>query len=387
MASTVIVGSGVMGASLAYHLAMRGHDDVLVLDRGDGPGAGSTVRATGGFRAQYATPINIRLSLLAREKLLAFRRDTGIDPGYQTVGYLWLADTPAQLEALRACQRVQVAEGLIEAMELEDEHLGWLHPALDRSGIAGAVFCPTDGYIRPFEILRGYIHAATRLGVRFEWNTVVEGIDRASDGTVRAARTHGRARAGRPHRERRGRLGRRLRTRLRARGAGRAAPAPGRAHDADRRASGRHADDHLRRRRLPPAGARRTGPAALADARRRRRAVRRSGGRRLDRRGGRQGARPGAGVEGRSDRPHRVVGRALRDVARQARPARSAPGVPELLPHRRVVGPRRDARARRSGTCSPKSSSTAVPPPSTPPRSGRAASPRTIRTRYRRSSS
>jgi sarcosine oxidase subunit beta len=189
MASTVIVGSGVMGASVAYHLACRGHRDVLVLDRGPAPGAGSTARATGGFRAQYATPINVRLSLLAREKILAFRSATGADPGYRTVGYLWLAETADQLETLRACQRMQHAEGLVEALELDHDRIGWINPAIDRSGMAGAVFCPTDGYIRPLEILRGYLQAATRLGVRFEWDTPALGLERDPDGVARAVRT------------------------------------------------------------------------------------------------------------------------------------------------------------------------------------------------------
>ena len=57
MPSVVILGAGVMGASLAWHLTSRGCRDVLLLDRGAAPGAGSTSRATGGFRAQYATAI------------------------------------------------------------------------------------------------------------------------------------------------------------------------------------------------------------------------------------------------------------------------------------------------------------------------------------------
>jgi sarcosine oxidase subunit beta len=85
-ASVLIVGGGVVGASVAYHLAKRGVRGVTVLDRGAGPGNGSTSRATGGFRAQFATPINVRLSLLAREKLLAFLDETGVDPGYSEAG-------------------------------------------------------------------------------------------------------------------------------------------------------------------------------------------------------------------------------------------------------------------------------------------------------------
>ena len=93
-ASVVIVGAGVMGASVAYHLAARGWRDVLVVDRSDGPGQGSTGVATGGFRAQYGTAINVRLSLFARERFLRFRDEIGADPGYLPAGYLWLAGDP-----------------------------------------------------------------------------------------------------------------------------------------------------------------------------------------------------------------------------------------------------------------------------------------------------
>ena len=100
--SVVIIGAGVMGASVAYHLAVRGWRDVVMLDRSERPGQGSTGAATGGFRAQYATAINVRLSLLARDKLHAFKEETGIDPGYLPAGYLWLATTRPELEELRA---------------------------------------------------------------------------------------------------------------------------------------------------------------------------------------------------------------------------------------------------------------------------------------------
>ena len=92
-ASVVIIGAGVIGASVAYHLARRGWREILVLDRSDSPGQGSTGKATGGFRAQYATPINVRLSLLSREKLRCFTEETGGNAGYHPAGYLWLAST------------------------------------------------------------------------------------------------------------------------------------------------------------------------------------------------------------------------------------------------------------------------------------------------------
>lgn len=189
MASTLIIGAGVMGASAAWHFARRGQRDVVVIDRAPGPGGGSTSRAVGGYRAQYATSINIQLSLLSREKLFAFREDTGADPGYVTVGDLSLAESAADLDLLRESQRLQHAQGLIEAMELSLERVGWLNPALDLSGVVGAVFCPTDGYIRPLEILRGYIESATALGARFEWRTEVDGAERDAAGRIILVRT------------------------------------------------------------------------------------------------------------------------------------------------------------------------------------------------------
>lgn len=188
-ASVAVIGGGVIGASVAYHLATRGWRDVVILDRGAGPGEGSTSRATGGFRAQYGTPINVRLSLLAREKLCRFAADTGVDPGYVPAGYLWIATEEAELAELRAAQRVQHAEGLGEAVELGPEDVVRLNPALTPDGILGGVFCPTDGFIRPLRILGGYLAAATRLGVRVEWGTAATGFFRRPDGTVSAVNT------------------------------------------------------------------------------------------------------------------------------------------------------------------------------------------------------
>ena len=187
--SVVIIGAGVMGASVAYHLAVRGWRDVVLLDRSEGPGQGSTGAATGGFRAQYATAINVRLSLLAREKLHAFKEETGIDPGYLPAGYLWLATTPAELEELRAGLEVQRAAGLYEAREVNVDDAGRLNPAVLCDRVIGGVFCPTDGFIAPLQILRGYLDAAARQGVRVRWETHVTGLRRAN-GRITSVETH-----------------------------------------------------------------------------------------------------------------------------------------------------------------------------------------------------
>lgn len=173
----VIVGGGVVGASVAWHLASRGCRDILILDRSGGPGEGSTGRATGGYRAQYGTAINVRLSLLAREKLLRFRDEIGADSGYAPVGYLWLAADATELSALRDSLPIQHTEGLGEAREVDLDDIGRINPAVRRDGLAGGTWCPTDGYIRPLSMLAGYLAAAERLGARVEWGTDVVGFD------------------------------------------------------------------------------------------------------------------------------------------------------------------------------------------------------------------
>jgi len=163
--------------------------DIVVLDRGPGPGSGSTSRATGGFRAQFHTPVNVRLSLLARSKLLSFLDDTGVDPGYDPAGYLWVASSSAEMEALRAAQAVQQAEGLAEAIELAPEEIARLNDAIALDEAVGATFCPTDGFIQPMEILRGYLAAAGRLGAKIEWNTRVVSLELDQRGQVRRIAT------------------------------------------------------------------------------------------------------------------------------------------------------------------------------------------------------
>jgi len=190
-AGVVIIGGGVIGASVAYHLAARGCRDVLVLERGDGPGAGSTGRATGGFRAQFGTRVNVQLSLLSRDKLLRFREEHGVDPCFRQCGYLFLAPGRAHLEALRAALAVQRECGLAEAREVGPEEAALINPAVDFEGVVGGSFCPSDGFMRPLEILRGYAASAARLGVRFEHGAGVEGFRRGAGGRLESVVTAG----------------------------------------------------------------------------------------------------------------------------------------------------------------------------------------------------
>ena len=186
-AATVVVGGGVIGASVAWHLASRG-SNVVVIDRADGPGRGSTGAATGGFRAQFGSAINVRLSLIAREELLRFHDEVGGDPGYLQAGYLWIAESEEDASRLRDARAVQRAAGLHEAVEASADDARRLQPAIDPERIVAAAFCPTDGFIKPRAILDGYLSAARRLGAVFRWSEEAVGFDLDADRIV-AVRT------------------------------------------------------------------------------------------------------------------------------------------------------------------------------------------------------
>src|SRR5947209_1074700 len=143
MPSIVIAGAGVIGTSIAYHLAARGVRDIVVVDRGNEPGAGSTPRATGGFRAQFATAADIALSLLSREKLIRFEDEIGVDSGYRPFGYLFIARSEQAMAQLRIANERQHACGLTEARVIDADEVRRINPAGVDDAIGGAMLGPT----------------------------------------------------------------------------------------------------------------------------------------------------------------------------------------------------------------------------------------------------
>ena len=169
-ADVLIIGAGVTGASIAHHLATAGAGKVVVIDRAPTLGGGSSPRATGGFRAQFETPVNVRLSMLSREKLLRFEEETGVSPGFAQYGYLFLARSEEVLDSLRAAVGVQHECGATESRVIGADEARAINPAIQDDSIVGGTFSPADGFIRAMQILRGYYESAQRQGVQFVFN-------------------------------------------------------------------------------------------------------------------------------------------------------------------------------------------------------------------------
>jgi sarcosine oxidase subunit beta len=176
-AEVVIVGGGVIGLSIAYHLARRGFKDLIVLEKESMVGTGSTGRCAGGFRHQFSTEINIKLSLLSISKLQHFTEELNQPIDIHQDGYLFLLQNSQDIESFR--QNVTLLSGLGIPVEfLTPGEIGHVLPntELTTDDIAGATYCEKDGVSDPAGVMEGYRRNAHRFGVTIRTDEEVVGI-------------------------------------------------------------------------------------------------------------------------------------------------------------------------------------------------------------------
>jgi sarcosine oxidase subunit beta len=178
-AEVVIIGGGIMGASIAFHLAEAGVTGVVLLER-DSLGSGSSAKPLGGVRATFSDPNNVELGLRSLQAFETFPDRFGVDIGLRQVGYLFLCRSEAELAAVEASVRLQNRLGGNSRMVTPDE-ASQINPMLNPAPLLGASFSPRDGYAEPARVVEGYARAATRLGVRCCEHTEV--LELATDTT------------------------------------------------------------------------------------------------------------------------------------------------------------------------------------------------------------
>ena len=189
-----MVGAGVTGLSIAFHLAAAGHEPVTVYDR-TGVGAGASGVQPGGVRQQWGTAANCAM---ARESLAFYEAlpdRLGVDVGarFDRCGYLFVADRPETLAQLRANlavqQRAGVPSQLLGAAEIEE-----LVPGLRADGVAGAAFCAEDGYFdHPRAVVAAFADAAQARGARIEQADVHALVGDGAGWTLRTSAGDARA--------------------------------------------------------------------------------------------------------------------------------------------------------------------------------------------------
>jgi glycine/D-amino acid oxidase-like deaminating enzyme len=174
-ADVVVVGGGVVGTSAAYHLALAGAGEVLLLERAERFAAGSTGACAGGFRVQFSSEVNIRLSLASVPMITGFAEEHGIPLDVSQDGYLFLVRGDGLWRDFVAAHELQRSLG-VEAELLEPEAAGALAPGIELDGLVGAAYGPRDGIADPSGLTQGYATLARRAGAELELGVEVRTI-------------------------------------------------------------------------------------------------------------------------------------------------------------------------------------------------------------------
>ncbi|MBK7217275.1 MAG: FAD-binding oxidoreductase [Candidatus Promineofilum sp.] len=175
-AAVVVIGGGVMGASAAYHLALRGVRDVLLLESQRFFGQGATGKCAGGIRYQFSTAINVRLSQLSLPMLARFEAETGQAIDLRYPGYLLLATTEGNVAEFRRNVALQHSLG-VPTEWLSGDEVRRRVPQLAAGDVLAATYHAGDGLADPNGVVAGYISAGRRLGVRAYTDAPVTGIE------------------------------------------------------------------------------------------------------------------------------------------------------------------------------------------------------------------
>ncbi|MBI3456255.1 MAG: FAD-binding oxidoreductase [Candidatus Rokubacteria bacterium] len=187
-ASVVVVGGGIWGCSIAYHLARAGVTDVVVLERRE-LACGNTPQAAGLVGQLRSTELMCRSIQEVVRRLLAWEREHGEECGFRQVGSFKLALTDARVRELEH----HVAQARAWGLEVEPVSpkaaQAWV-PFLRPDAIKGAAWIPRDGYVEPYTLAMAIARAARKLGVRFETQRAVTAIT-VDRGGVRGVETPG----------------------------------------------------------------------------------------------------------------------------------------------------------------------------------------------------
>ena len=177
----VVIGGGVVGCSVLYHLARAGWKDVLLIERSELT-SGSTWHAAGGFHTLNGDPNVAKLQAYTISLYKELEELTGMSCGLHLVGGVMMADSPERLDFLRMAH----ARGRVLGMETElitPSEAKAMFPLMDERHFVGALWDPVEGHLDPSGTTHAYAKAARMLGAEIELRNPVQDITQAPDGT------------------------------------------------------------------------------------------------------------------------------------------------------------------------------------------------------------
>jgi len=180
-ARVVVIGGGVVGASVLYHLTKAGWTDVVLVERKQLT-AGSTWHAAGGMHTLNGDPNVARLQQYTVNLYKEIEKESGQNCGIHLPGGLMLADTPERLDFLRMAQ----ARGRYLGMHMEMlsmKEAKALNPLLEEKYFVGALYDEDEGSVDPYGVTHAYAICAKKLGAEVYTETWVTGLNHRPDGT------------------------------------------------------------------------------------------------------------------------------------------------------------------------------------------------------------
>lgn len=179
-ADAVIIGGGIIGMSVAYHLAKFKLGKIVLLEKEILPGSGATAKAAGGIRAQFSTKVNIEMSMLSEKMFASFKDEIWNDALFDQVGYMFVLENDSDIETFTKSYELQKSLGLNVEM-INPDDIAKLAPHVNLENVKSATFCKDDGLGDPYEFLSGYETAARKNGVEIVYDTEVVSIEKNGD--------------------------------------------------------------------------------------------------------------------------------------------------------------------------------------------------------------
>ena len=177
----VVIGGGVVGASVLYHLAKLGWKDVCLLERSVLT-AGSSWHAAGGIHALNADPNMAALQAYTIDLLSEVEKESGQNIGLHMTGGLTMAGTPDRWEWLQSAYRVFQSIGIEDCRLVSVEEACELNPIMSPDGLLGGMWADREGYIDTTGTVHAYAVAAKKRGAEYFEHTKVEALEQLADG-------------------------------------------------------------------------------------------------------------------------------------------------------------------------------------------------------------
>ena len=193
-ANVLIIGGGIVGSSIAYHLAKRGVEDVVLLERKQLT-CGTTWHAAGLVSMLWPTPTLTNLAKYSHELYGKLEQATGQATGYKRIGSLSLARTEERLEELRRTSSMAAVFGVESEMIDDHARLLELYPGLNVEGVLGALYIEKDGQTNPIDTTMALVKGAKNRGAKVLENVKVEEILVEGDKAVGVRTEQGEVRA------------------------------------------------------------------------------------------------------------------------------------------------------------------------------------------------